>query len=117
MYLAVIVLPILGSIISGFLGRNVGVKGAQIITCVSLLISVLIATIAFFEVGINNIPVYIFLFKWIDLEFLNVLWGFQFDSLTVSMLIPVLIVSALVHMYSIGYMSYDPWRHVLENVL
>ena len=33
---------------------------------------------------------------------------FNFDSLTVSMLIPVLIVSSLVHIYSIGYMSHDP---------
>ena len=34
--------------------------------------------------------------------------AFNFDSLTVSMLIPVLIVSSLVHIYSIGYMSHDP---------
>ena len=36
------------------------------------------------------------------------MWGFHFDSLTVSMLIPVLIVSSVVHIYSIGYMSHDP---------
>ena len=35
-------------------------------------------------------------------------WNFQFDSLTVSMLIPVLVISSLVHIYSIGYMSHDP---------
>ena len=64
--------------------------------------------ISFFEVGFNNIPVTIQLFKWIDSESLNVLWAFNFDSLTVSMLIPVLVVSSLVHLYSIGYMSHDP---------
>lgn len=32
----------------------------------------------------------------------------MFDSLTVSMLIPVLIVSSMVHIYSISYMSEDP---------
>jgi hypothetical protein len=64
--------------------------------------------VAFFEVGLNNISVSINLFRWIDSESLNVLWGFHFDSLTVSMLIPVLIVSSLVHIYSIGYMSHDP---------
>nr|QHD26783.1 NADH dehydrogenase subunit 5 [Podosphaera xanthii] len=36
------------------------------------------------------------------------MWNFQFDSLTVSMLIPVLVISSLVHFYSIGYMSHDP---------
>lgn len=107
MYLAIIVLPLLGSIVSGFFGRKVGVSGAQLITCSSVIVTTLLAIVAFFEVGLNNIPVSIELFKWIDSESLNVLWGFNFDSLTVSMLIPVLIVSSLVHIYSIGYMSHD----------
>jgi hypothetical protein len=108
MYLAIIVLPLLGSIISGLLGRKVGVTGAQLITCSSIIITTLLAIIAFFEVGLNNIPVSIQIFRWIDSESLNVYWGFHFDSLTVSMLIPVLIVSSLVHVYSVGYMSNDP---------
>ena len=108
MYLAIITLPLLGSIVSGFFGRKVGVSGAQLITCTSVIVTTLLAIVAFFEVGLNNIPVSINLFRWIDSESLNVLWGFHFDSLTVSMLIPVLIVSSLVHVYSIGYMSHDP---------
>lgn len=32
----------------------------------------------------------------------------MFDSLTVSMLLPVLIVSSMVHIYSISYMEGDP---------
>ena len=108
MYLAIITLPLLGSIVAGFFGRKVGVSGAQVITCTSVTVTTLLAIIAFFEVGLNNIPVSISLFRWIDSESLNVFWGFHFDSLTVSMLIPVLIVSSLVHIYSIGYMSHDP---------
>jgi NADH-ubiquinone oxidoreductase chain 5 len=108
MYLAIITLPLLGSIVAGLFGRKVGVSGAQLITCLCVISTTLLATVAFFEVGLNNIPVSINLFRWIDSESLNVLWGFQFDSLTVSMLIPVLIVSSLVHIYSIGYMSHDP---------
>ena len=108
MYLAIIFLPLLGSIVSGFFGRKVGVTGAQLITCLSVITTTALSVLAFFEVGMNNIPVYIKLFRWIDSESLNVFWGFNFDSLTVSMLIPVLIVSSLVHIYSIGYMSHDP---------
>jgi NADH-ubiquinone oxidoreductase chain 5 len=108
MYLAIITLPLLGAIVSGFFGRKVGVSGAQLITSLSITITTLLSILAFFEVGLNNIPVSINLFKWIDSESLDVLWGFHFDSLTVSMLIPVLIVSSLVHIYSIGYMSHDP---------
>lgn len=108
MYLVLIILPLLGSISSGFFGRKIGVKGSHIITCSSVITTTLLAIVAFFEVGLNNIPVSIKLFRWIDSESLNVAWGFNFDSLTVSMLIPVLIVSSLVHVYSIGYMSHDP---------
>lgn len=108
MYLAIILLPLLGSAASGFFGRKIGVTGAQFITCTCVIITTILSTLAFFEVGLNNIPVSIELFRWIDSESLNITWGFRFDSLTVSMLIPVLIVSSLVHVYSIGYMSHDP---------
>lgn len=108
MYLAIIVLPLLGSIVAGFFGRKIGVTGAQIITTSCVLLTTIFAIISFFEVGLNNIPVSVELFTWIDSESLNVFWGFHFDSLTVSMLIPVLIVSTLVHLYSVGYMSHDP---------
>lgn len=108
MYLAIIILPLLGSIASGFFGRKIGVSGSQIITCTAVIMTTVFAVFAFFEVGLNNIPVSIELFRWIDSESLYVSWGFHFDSLTVSMLIPVLIVSSLVHIYSIGYMSHDP---------
>ena len=108
MYLIIIILPLLGSISSGFFGRKIGVSGSHIIACTSVITTTILAIIAFFEVGLNSIPVSVKLFRWIDSESLNVLWSFNFDSLTVSMLIPVLIVSSLVHVYSIGYMSHDP---------
>jgi NADH-ubiquinone oxidoreductase chain 5 len=108
MYLAIIVLPLLGAILSGFIGRKIGVQGAQMITCGSVITTTFLTIIIFIEVGINNIPVLIQIFRWVDSESLNIPWGFYFDSLTVSMLIPVLIISSLVHIYSIGYMSNDP---------
>jgi NADH-ubiquinone oxidoreductase chain 5 len=108
MYLSIITLPLLGAIVSGFFGRKVGVSGAQLITSTSIIVTTLLAIIAFVEVGLNNITVSINLFRWLDSELLNILWSFHFDSLTASMLIPVLIVSSVVHIYSIGYMSHDP---------
>jgi len=108
MYLTLIILPLLSSIVAGFFGRKIGVSGAQWVTCTSVILTTTLAILAFFEVGFNGIPVTVKLFRWIDSESLNILWGFNFDSLTVSMLIPVLIVSSLVHIYSIGYMSHDP---------
>ena len=108
MYLTLIILPLLGSIFSGFFGRKIGISGSHLITCSSIIMTTILAILIFIEVGFNNIPVTINIARWIDVELLNVLWSFKFDSLTVSMLLPVLIVSSLVHIYSISYMSHDP---------
>ena len=108
MYLSIIILPLLGSIVTGFFGRKIGVTGGRILSCTSTLVTTILAIIAYLEVGFNNNSVSISLFPWLDSELFNMMWKFKFDSLTVSMLIPVLIISSLVHFYSIGYMSHDP---------
>jgi len=63
MYISIIILPLLGSIVSGFSGRKVGVKGAQLITCLSVIITTILAIVAFFEVGFNNMPITLNLFR------------------------------------------------------
>jgi hypothetical protein len=108
MYLSILALPMFGSAVAGLFGRKVGVTGAHIITTGCLSISAVLAIVAFYEVGLCGSPVSIELFSWIDSEFMLVQWGFLFDSLTVSMLLPVLIVSSLVHLYSISYIAEDP---------
>ena len=108
MYLSIIILPLLGSIVSGLLGRKVGVTGSQIITCTCLIITSLLITIAFYEVGLCGSPVTIELFSWIDIELLNVSWSFYFDQLTVSLGLAVIYCSTLIHIYSVDYLSSDP---------
>jgi NADH-ubiquinone oxidoreductase chain 5 len=63
MYLALILLPLLGSIASGFFGRKIGISGSQLITCTCVLITTILAIVAFIEVGLNNIPVTIHLMR------------------------------------------------------
>jgi len=63
MYLAIIILPLLGSIASGFFRRKIGVTGAQLITCASVLLTTGLALFAFLEVGLNNIPVSMQVFR------------------------------------------------------
>jgi NADH-ubiquinone oxidoreductase chain 5 len=108
MYLSILALPFFGSAVAGLLGRKIGVTGAHLITTGALMITTGLSLVAFYEVGICGSPVSIELFTWIDSEFILVSWGFLFDALTVSMLLPVLIVSSLVHLYSISYMAEDP---------
>ena len=108
MYITIVLLPFMGAFLSGLFGRALGVKGVHIINVSCLLITTLLAFIAYYEVVLCNSPVSIELFSWINSEHLQISWGFYFDQLTVNMLIPVLIVSLLVHVYSIGYMGEDP---------
>jgi NADH-ubiquinone oxidoreductase chain 5 len=63
MYLTIIILPLLGSIVSGFFGRKIGVTGSHILSCLSIITTTILAIISFFEVGLNNNPVSINLFK------------------------------------------------------
>nr|YP_010988382.1 NADH dehydrogenase subunit 5 [Tylopilus brunneirubens]WOR75469.1 NADH dehydrogenase subunit 5 [Tylopilus brunneirubens] len=90
------------------MGRKIGITGTHIITCTCLTISSLLATIAFYEVGICGSPVSVYLFNWIDSEFMSISWEFLFDQLTVSMFIPVLYISTLIHIYTTSYLAEDP---------
>jgi NADH-ubiquinone oxidoreductase chain 5 len=108
MYLTIIFLPLLAALTSGFLGRKIGVRGSYFITSISLIITTVLAHLAFYSIGIKENTIIIKLFDWLDSGSFLVEFGFNFDGLTVSMLLPVLIVSSLVHIYSIGYMENDP---------
>ena len=108
MYLSILILPFLGSFISGFMGRKIGITGSHVITCTCLILASVLATFAFYEVGICGSPVSIHLTSWIDSELMSISWEFLFDQLTVSMLLPVLYISSVIHIFSISYMDNDP---------
>jgi NADH-ubiquinone oxidoreductase chain 5 len=63
MYLSIVLLPLLGSIVSGFFGRKIGMKGAHVLTCLCIIITTILAIVSFFEVGFNNNIVSIRLFE------------------------------------------------------
>jgi len=111
MYLSILILPILGSLISGFMGRKIGSTGAQFITISCLILASILSSIAFYEVGLIGSPVYIDLGNWIDSDFFSISWEFTFDQITVIMLIPVLYISTLIHIYTISYMNEDPAKY------
>ena len=108
MYILVLILPLLSAIISGLFGRKIGTKGAGALTSSCIVISALVSFCIFYETVLNSSAVYVKLWRWFDSELFTAYFGLQFDSLTAIMLIVVTSVSALVHIYSIGYMSGDP---------
>lgn len=108
MYLTIIFLPLLSALVCGSLGRLIGIRGSQFLSCSALMMASVLATIAFYEVGLNDSPTSIPVFNWLDCENIQLGFAFLLDSLSVSMLLPVLWVSTAVHAYSVGYMEGDP---------
>nr|ANW36853.1 NADH dehydrogenase subunit 5 [Baikalospongia intermedia] len=108
MYILVLFIPLLSAIISGLFGRKIGTKGAGILTSSCISISAILSCCIFYETTLNSSAAYIKLWRWFDSDLLTTNFGLQFDSLTSTMLIVITSVSALVHIYSTGYMSEDP---------
>ncbi|MEX1147615.1 MAG: NADH-quinone oxidoreductase subunit L [Sphingomonadales bacterium] len=107
MYHAIVFLPLIGAIIAGFFGSRIGDRGAQVITSAVLVISALLSVAAFIDVALGDGAARIELMRWFNTGDFVVSWGLRIDTLTAVMLVVVTGVSALVHVYSIGYMSHD----------
>ena len=107
MYHLIVFLPLFGFLIAGIFGRSIGVKASQFITSSFLVVSALLSIKAFIDVGFGDYSGTIVVANWISSGALNVDWAFKIDTLTTVMLVVVTVVSSLVHIYSVGYMSHD----------
>ena len=103
-------LPLLGSIISGFFGRYIGDRNSEIVTSTFVTISAILSLIIFFDVTFNNYENNLVIATWINSGLLDVNWSIKVDTLSSVMLVVVCLVSSIVHIYSIGYMSHDPHK-------
>jgi NADH-quinone oxidoreductase subunit L len=110
MEIALLFLPLLASIISGFFGKYLGDRNCEIITSVFVSISAIISLLIFYNVIVNDYENNIVIATWINSGSLDVNWSIKVDALSSVMLVVVTLVSALVHIYSIGYMSHDPHK-------
>ena len=105
---AIVFLPLAGFLIAGLFGREIGARGAGLITSGLLVVCALLSWFVFFDVGFYGSEERIRLFTWIAAGGLQVDWALRVDPLVAVMLVVVTSVSALVHIYSIGYMAEDP---------
>jgi NADH-quinone oxidoreductase subunit L len=108
MYSAIVFLPLLGFLIAGLGGRWIGVRGAQFVTSGLLVVSAVLSIAAFPAVTFGGATEHVQIMTWIDSGAFESDWRLRIDALTAVMLVVVTSVSALVHIYSIGYMSHDP---------
>nr|WP_321456899.1 NADH-quinone oxidoreductase subunit L [uncultured Cohaesibacter sp.] len=111
MYSAIVFLPLIGFLIAGLFGRSIGHKASEIITSTLLVIAAILSWIAFLSVGIGEGKTEtVNILTWLSSGDLVIDWSIRVDTLTVVMLVVVNTISALVHIYSIGYMHADPHR-------
>jgi NADH-quinone oxidoreductase subunit L len=87
-----------------------GSQAAELITTTLLFISWILSCYAFYEVGFAGHDAHVTIFNYITAGDLKVDWALLIDPLTAVMLVVVTTVSALVHLYSIGYMADDPYK-------
>ena len=110
-------LPLLGAVLSGFFGKIIGVRNSEIITSFFVTISAILSCIIFYNVIVNSYSNNILLFTWINSGSFNASWSIYIDSLSSLMFVVITIVSSLVHIYSIGYMSHDPHKNRFMSYL
>ncbi len=110
MELTLLFLPLLASIISGFFGKYIGDRNSEIVTSLFVSISSILSLFIFYNVISEGYENNVVIASWINSGSLNVNWSIKIDALSSVMLVVVTLISSLVHIYSIGYMSHDPHK-------
>ena len=106
---AIVLLPLLGSIISGFFGKRLGAKTMSNFNkfiCINICNFISIYFLC--KVFIQDYSSNKLIFNWISSGDFHVNWSINIDPLTSVMLVVVSLISSIIHFYSIGYMSHDP---------
>jgi NADH-quinone oxidoreductase subunit L len=103
--LSILILPLFSSIINGFFRNSLTRLSSAIIACTALSITAIAAIYIFCTLGS---PIHIFLTNWLVIDGTSASWSIYIDRLSATMFAVVTIVSAVVHIYSVGYMEDDP---------
>ena len=106
----ILFLPLIAAIISGFFSKLIGDRACEIITSLFVSISAGLSIIIFYNVIFNDYLSNTIITSWINSGTLNINWSIKIDALSAVMLVVVTLISSLVHIYSIGYMSHDPHK-------
>ena len=102
--------PLIGAILCGFGWRLIGEKPAQILTTSLVFLAAILSWVIFLT--FDGTTQHITVLRFIESGALSTEWGIRLDRLTAIMLVVVNSVSALVHLYSFGYMAHDDnWAH------
>ncbi len=106
--LAVPMAPLVGAIVAGLFGRQVGRQGAHTVTILGVALAFVISCWVLYAVAFEGARFSGTLYEWMRLGDLKMEIGFLVDGLTAMMMVVVSFVSLMVHIYTIGYMADDP---------
>ena len=108
LYAVAVFAPLLGSLIAGLLGRQIGDKASEAVTVFFMVVAAVCGTISFipFLHGAAQ-PGVLSLGAWMDVDGFTVEWALRYDTLSAVMVAMVTFIATLIHIYSIGYMSHD----------
>ncbi|WP_181377205.1 NADH-quinone oxidoreductase subunit L [Pontivivens insulae] len=104
MYQIILFAPLIAALIAGFGWRYISETGAQYVTTGALFLSAALSWIVFLTGEGTQI---VTIARWLDVGLMEADWAIRVDTLTRVMLVVVTTVSALVHLYSFGYMAHD----------
>ena len=99
--------PLVAFLLAGLLGKKFGDKFSQIVTCAGVIAAAIASIQLFFSVVLGSDPHTLPIMNWISSGDFTVDWALRIDQLSVIMFCVINIVSACVHVYSVGYMSHD----------
>lgn len=106
--LGIVLLPLLGSIINGLLGKKLSKSNVATIASGSIGLSFVLSIIAFIQLqSAENRVINVDYYKWVVSGMLDVPMGFWLDSLSSLYILVITGVGFLIHVYSIGYMHED----------
>ena len=109
MIVFLVFIPLLTALVAGLGAKIIGRVPAKLLTTVGLFVSAGLSWVVFAQFWLDGAAGYtVPVLDWIQSGDLSVHWALKVDTLTAVMLVVVTTVSALVHLYSWGYMEEDP---------
>ncbi|MBB5691049.1 NADH-quinone oxidoreductase subunit L [Roseomonas alkaliterrae] len=110
MFVGAVFFPLLGASIAGLFGRWIGDRAAQMATIICMVLAAICGLAAFWQVALGQAPSTVEIVTFLDVGGFEVSWALRYDTLSAVMVGMVTLISTLIHIYSVGYMSHDPDR-------
>jgi len=107
-YAVAVFAPLLGSLVSGLLGRSIGDRAAMAVSVLCMLVAAALGPLACFQLVSGETDAgTVSLGTWVEAGHFHVSWALRYDVLAAAMVAMVTFVAMLIHVYSIGYMAHD----------